>query len=74
MMYEERPRYISYMLRLWQVGDQGQPIWRASLENPHTGEQHGFANVDALFEFVRQEIGIADETREGGENGEHRGL
>lgn len=67
-------RYISYMLRLWQAGDQEQSSWRASLENPHTGEQHGFANVEALFEFVRQEIGVAYETREGGENGEHRGL
>ena len=26
------PRYLSYMLRLWQVRDDDELLWRASLE------------------------------------------
>ena len=54
------PNYVSFLLRLWQVSDEGksQPspkkaVWRASLENPHTGERKGFANLDELFDFLR---------------------
>lgn len=43
-------RYVAYMLRLWQVGDS--VAWRASLEDPHTGEHHVFASPEALFEFL----------------------
>jgi 3-hydroxyisobutyrate dehydrogenase/glyoxylate/succinic semialdehyde reductase len=45
--------YISYLLRLWQEsGKEGELIWRASLESPHTGKQFGFANLEQLFEFL----------------------
>ncbi|MBL7183254.1 MAG: hypothetical protein ISS50_02265 [Anaerolineae bacterium] len=58
----EQPDYLSYLLRLWRVrGDEGahqsaeKPIWRASLESPFTGERMGFASLDALFAFLRQQ-------------------
>ena len=51
-MSQEKPRYISYLLRLWQAGDAGNPVWRASLEDPHTRERKGFANLPALFAFL----------------------
>jgi hypothetical protein len=48
------PRYLAYMLRLWQVDRQGQPEWRASLESPHTGERLGFADVAQLLAFLQE--------------------
>ena len=35
-MTTEQQRYFAYMLRLWQVSSDGEPIWRASLESPYT--------------------------------------
>jgi hypothetical protein len=48
------------MLRLWRVDDQEgavdaeKPAWRASLEDPHTGERMGFARLEALFDFLQR--------------------
>jgi hypothetical protein len=47
--------YVSYLLRLWQVGSKDEPIWRASLECPHTGKQESFASLADLFAFLGQE-------------------
>jgi hypothetical protein len=61
---KEQPEYLSYLLRLWRVSGQGEsqsPLpkatWRASLEDPHTGERQGFASLDALVEFLWEQIG-----------------
>jgi hypothetical protein len=51
----ERRRYLAYMLRLWQVGSGEELAWRASLENPHTGERRGFASLETLVEFLEKE-------------------
>lgn len=32
-----------------------QTLWRASLECPHTGEQLGFADLEALYRYLRAE-------------------
>ncbi len=56
-MTTQEPRYLAYMLRLWQVRDNEKMIWRASLESPHTGERLGFANLEALFDFLSAEMG-----------------
>ncbi len=56
-MTAERPGYLAYLLRLWQVNDEGKPVWRASLESPHTGERHGFANLEMLFAFLEEKTG-----------------
>lgn len=53
-MSEEHPRYVAYMLRLQQVGREGKHTWRASLESPHTGELHVFAQLQALFAFLEK--------------------
>jgi len=50
----ERRDYLSYLLRLWRVGKENA-VWRASLESPHTGERIGFASLDELFAFLRQQ-------------------
>ncbi len=53
-MATERPRYFAYLLRLWQVATNGEVVWRVSIEDPHTGERRGFANLDRLFEFLAE--------------------
>jgi hypothetical protein len=43
--------YHAYLLRIWRE-EEGMP-WRATLQNPHTGEQEGFATVEQLITFIR---------------------
>ena len=66
-MSREQRRYVSYLLRLWQIESGGELAWRASLESAHTGKQKGFASLDDLFEFLRnstdQEL-IGDEQKD----------
>jgi len=63
------PEYLSFLLRLWRVngGDKqtgvGVAIWRASIENPLTGERRGFASLDALFVFLRQQTGALSDVK-----------
>lgn len=54
IMATDRAHYLAYMLRLWQDQDEIGPVWRASLESPHTAERHGFTSMEALFDFLRQ--------------------
>lgn len=48
--------YRSYLLRLWCTEQSESDCWRASLENPRTGERIGFANPEELFAFLIQLI------------------
>ncbi len=65
-MSEAPPRYLAYMLRIWQANSDGRRIWRASLESPHTGERQGFADLKSLFAFLdertTQGAAVAEET------------
>jgi hypothetical protein len=54
-MPKERPPYLSYLLRLWRISGGVRPVWRASLEHPHTGERKSFADLATLFAFLQQE-------------------
>lgn len=54
----EPRRYRAYLLRLWLAeGEDGQPVWRASLESAQTGERRGFADLGSLFAFLEQQTG-----------------
>ncbi|MCJ7435804.1 MAG: hypothetical protein MUO77_20170 [Anaerolineales bacterium] len=44
---------ISYLLRLWRNTELSDSVWRASLENPMTGERKGFASIDELANFLK---------------------
>jgi len=48
----EESGYRAYMLRLRRVVRDGQPVWQASVESPHTGESHAFASLEALYAFL----------------------
>ena len=44
--------YHSYLLRMWRVqGDKGVD-WRATLEEVHSGELHGFPDLAALLGYL----------------------
>jgi hypothetical protein len=51
----------SLILRIWQEkgevlrgGVEEKSIWRASLENPHTGERVGFDNMEDLCSYIKK--------------------
>jgi hypothetical protein len=48
-------RYVSYLLRVWQVPSKDGLVWRASLEGASTGERRGFACLADLYAFLEQE-------------------
>jgi hypothetical protein len=60
-MSNMQPEYLSYLLRLWRendsVGAHGvdRAVWRASLERPQAAERQGFASLEELFVFLREE-------------------
>jgi len=47
-------RYHAYLLRFWSdsTNNDNSLAWRYSLENPHNGEQAGFANLAELIAFL----------------------
>jgi hypothetical protein len=60
-MTNKQPDYLAYLVRLWRAVDDREtqtpaqkPVWRASIEDPHTHEQAGFASLEALFDFLRE--------------------
>jgi len=53
---DEPQDYVAYLVRLWKVGNGDETTWRVSVENPHTGERHGLASLEALFDFLREKV------------------
>jgi hypothetical protein len=54
------PRYQTFLLTLWEERNQDPDlpsVWRFRLENPRTGKQRGFANLETLMTMLAQEIG-----------------
>ncbi len=64
-MADEQPRYIAYLLRLWQTRNDGRLVWLASLGDPHTGERRGFGSVQQLIAFLQDQTDAhADRTED----------
>jgi hypothetical protein len=67
-MDKQTPDYHSYLLRLWRVNGGAasssyrEPVWRASLEHPLSGERVGFASVDDLVEYLRRQTAALPDT------------
>ena len=56
MIPRKPPSYRSYLLRVWEEQDQeAKHARRFSLENPRSGERHGFSNLAALVKFLEEE-------------------
>jgi hypothetical protein len=67
VIHQEPPLYRAFMLRCWEVRSPqpgGPTAWRFSLEDPHTGQKHGFADLEALNAFLEAELAQRDSTRE----------
>ena len=54
----EPPDYFAYLLRLWREKGGQTTWWRASLQDPHSGERVGFAHLDELVTFLREQTGL----------------
>lgn len=57
-MNTERPAYRSYLLRLWRAPGGADQPWRASLQDTLTGERQGFADLEALLAYLRDQIDV----------------
>ncbi len=69
-MADEAVDYRSYLLRLWRVREGERDVWRASLQDPQSGERISFSTLDALFAFLKAKIegdtgGDVDRVHEG---------
>jgi len=51
-MKRVQSNYHSYLLRLWRVQGEAGAGWRASLEEVHSGELHGFQDLAALLGYL----------------------
>ena len=60
-MAGEPRRYLAYLLRLWSVLSDEGPVWRASVEDPHTGERRGFGSVEQLVAFLEARMDDASQ-------------
>ncbi len=66
----ELPPYVSYLLRLWQETGGERGCWRASLQDPLSGGHRlGFANLDELVSFLREQMGLAPPPEDSVEGG-----
>ena len=57
---EEKLEYLAYLLRLWRTGLGENVVWRASLQDPQSGQRIGFASLDEVVEFLEQKMEEAD--------------
>jgi len=55
-MNDRSPCYLAFLLRLWCVDVEDGIAWRASLENAHTGERQGFADMQILCSFLMRQL------------------
>ena len=53
-MKQPGPQYQSYLVRLWRTGEG--KAWRVMLERVDTRERHGFADLEGLCAFLREQM------------------
>ena len=53
--------YVAYLLRLWRETSGEASRWRASLQDPHSGERIGFGSLEELFDSLLRETGSLPE-------------
>jgi hypothetical protein len=62
-MPNSKPDYASYLLRLRCVSTGGGRTWTASLQSTATGEDRSFPSLDALAQFLKEQL--AEEEQSG---------
>jgi hypothetical protein len=68
MVSKGLPEYMAYLLRLWPVTGNGKTIWRASLEDAHTGECRKFASLEDLFTYLEAQTDAKSNIRAKGDD------
>jgi len=61
-------QYKAFLLRLRR--DEGQPYWRATLENAHTGEMLRFADQNEMLRYLLHNLTEPSQTKP---NSQHKG-
>jgi hypothetical protein len=65
--FNKPPRYRTFLLTLWEERTEDPNVpsaWRFRLEDPRTGQQQGFASLEALVTALEQEMVDGDESSE----------
>jgi len=61
----QRPfQYHSFILSLWTEGSalpNAPPVWRYSLEDPHTDQRRGFKDLAELMRFLQVWTAVSPE-------------
>ena len=60
--------YHAYLLRFWQVGRGRDTAWRASLENPRTGEEKRFSSIQDMHVFLEEQMEADTSSEKGKQN------
>lgn len=56
MPVENKHAYQSYLLRMWRSNSGENGRWTFMLENPHTGERHGFTSFEDLVVALQKKM------------------
>lgn len=59
-MANHQAQYRAYLLRIWPAKEGERTVWRASLEDPHTGQRLGFSNLERLFVYLSDQTTMSD--------------
>ena len=54
-MDDSQRRYRAFLLRIWQERNQGEWVWRASLEDPHGNVRVGFSSLERLSAYLKEQ-------------------
>jgi len=46
--------YLAYLLRFWR--EEEAVSWRATIEDPHTGEKRSFAAPEDVWDFLQNQL------------------
>jgi hypothetical protein len=61
----KRTEKISYLVRLWQTTENGEPVWRVLVRDVEGSEWQGFADMDSFFTFLRSQTSEEEFETEG---------
>jgi hypothetical protein len=60
-MEQPHNHYHSFLIRLWleEQDDEAGAEWRIELESIQSGQKYRFPDLEAMFQFFRDQINIA---------------
>jgi hypothetical protein len=56
-MPDKTADYASYLLCVWLGNEEGNPVWRASLESTRDPERRNFTNLGELIVYLQNRFG-----------------